>query len=171
MNRCLPGRPFPAIDLPRVGGGRIANAIFAEADITVLNVYRGLHCPRCRRQLTDFLEHMTDFLAAGAQIVSISTDPRDRAEQAVQDWGLGDMPVGYDLTIAAARECGLYISRSIREAEPALFVEAALFIVQRDGTLWGAAINTFPFLRPTAEQILDALDMRRTRTYPPRGDA
>jgi len=56
MSGLLPGRIFPTIDLPRVGGGRIDNTIFAEADrMTVLNVYRGLHCPRCRRQMADFI--------------------------------------------------------------------------------------------------------------------
>lgn len=171
MSRCLPGQPFPAVDLPRVGGGRVDNAIFSAFETTVLNVYRGLHCPRCRAQLGDLTRRQEDFAVAGAQVVSISTDPADRAEQAVRDWALGDMPVGYDLTIDAARGLGLFISRTIREAEPALFAEAAIFLVQRDGVLWGSSVNTFPFLRPTAVQLLDAIETRAARNYPPRGDA
>ena len=31
---------------------------------------------------------------------------------------------------------------------PALFAEAAVFFIQRDGVLWGSSINSFPFLRP-----------------------
>ena len=170
MSRILPGQAFPAIDLPRVGGGRIDNAIFADGAVTILNVYRGLHCPRCRRQLGDFLSHSDAFAAADARVVSISTDDRARAEQSVQEWGLGDMPVGYGLLIDQARELGLFISETIREGEPAFFAEAAVFLVQRDGTLWGSVINTFPFIRPTAEQLLDAITMRRERNYPPRGN-
>lgn len=170
MSGLLPGTTFPAIDLPRVGGGRIDNTIFGKAGITVLNVYRGLHCPRCKRQLGDFVAHADAFAAADAQIVSISTDPADRAEQAVAEWGLGDMAVGYDLDIATARGLGLYISETIREAEPAFFAEAAVFLIQKDGTLWGSAVNTFPFIRPTAEQVLDAIATRAERNYPPRGN-
>jgi len=171
MSGLIPGHLFPAIDVPRAGGGRIDNSFFAEARrMTVLNVYRGLHCPRCRRQLGDFIAHRDAFEAAGIRVVSISTDPEDRAETAVAEWGLGDMPVGYGLGIAEARGLGLYISEAIRESEPTLFVEAAVFLVQPDGVLWGSVVNTFPFIRPTAEQILDAVGMQTERNYPPRGN-
>jgi hypothetical protein len=36
--------------------------------------------------------------------------------------------------------------------------------------LWGSSINTFPFLRPTADQHLDAAGMAKERNYPPLGD-
>ncbi len=165
-----PGQPFPQLDLPRVGGGRLRTADFKPGFITLLNVYRGLHCPRCHRQLDDILANKAGFDALSAEVVSISTDPGDRAEKAVAEWGLGDMPVGYDLPIETARALGLSISETIREAEPAFFAEAAIFFIQRDGVLWGSSINTFPFLRPTAEQLLDALGMAKERNYPPRGN-
>lgn len=166
----VPGHGFPAIDLPKVGGGRLTNADFDAPFMTVLNVYRGLHCPRCKRQLEDFLAHEAEIAAEGLKIVSISTDNAARAAQSVEDWALGDMAVGYDLTIAAARGLGLSISETIREGEPALFAEAAVFFIRPDGTLWGAAVNTFPFLRPTAAQIIDAAQTARSRNYPPRGN-
>ena len=166
----IPGQPFPLLDLPRAGGGRLKAADFKPGFMTILNVYRGLHCPRCQRQLDDILANRARFDAVGVEVVSISTDSRDRAEKTVTEWGLGDMPVGYDLPISTARSLGLYISQTIREAEPALFVEAAVFFIQRDGVLWGSSINTFPFLRPTADQLLDAAEMAKERSYPPRGD-
>lgn len=170
MPQLIPGQPFPAIDLPRVGGGRLTNADFDAPFMTVLNVYRGLHCPRCKAQLADFTAHRGDFDAAGIKVVSISTDPVDRADQAMAEWGLGDMPVGYDLTVAQARALGLFISEAIREGETAFFAEAAVFLIAEDGTLWGSAVNTFPFMRPTAAMILDAAETRRARNYPPRGN-
>lgn len=168
--RPIPGQPFPQLDLPRAGGGRVRTADFRPPFMTLLNVYRGLHCPRCARQLDDIVANRARFDAIGTEVVSISTDPRERAEKAVTEWGLGDMAVGYDLPIATARSLGLYISRTIREAEPALFVEAGVFFIRRDGVLWGSSVNTFPFLRPTAEQLLDAVAMAKERNYPPRGD-
>jgi peroxiredoxin len=169
-NHLIPGQPFPHLDLPRAAGGRVNSGDFKPGFMTLLNVYRGLHCPRCARQLGDIVANKARFDALGVEVVSISTDPRDRAEKAVAEWGLGDMAVGYDLPIATARSLGLFISRTIREAEPALFVEAAVFYIRRDGVLWGSSINSFPFLRPTAEQLLDAVEMASGRNYPPRGD-
>ncbi|MEM0989410.1 MAG: redoxin domain-containing protein [Pseudomonadota bacterium] len=170
MSQLLPGQPFPALDLPRVGGGRLTNADFDGSAMTVLNVYRGLHCPRCKAQLEDFVAHRLEMDAAGIKIVSISTDPQDRAEQAVTEWGLGDMAIGYDLTVAGARDLGLFISEAIREGETAFFAEAAVFMIGSDGVLWGSSVNTFPFMRPTAAMILDAAETRRARNYPPRGN-
>jgi peroxiredoxin len=166
----IPGQPFPDLDLPRVGGGRVRSADFAPPFMTLLNVYRGLHCPRCARQLADIVAHLPEFDALGVEVVSISTDSRERAEKAVAEWGLGDMAVGYDLGIDTARSLGLNISETIREGEPALFAEAAVFFIRRDGVLWGSSINSFPFLRPTAEQLLDAATMAKERDYPPRGN-
>ena len=165
-----PGQPFPQLDLPRASGGRLRMDEFTPGFMTLLNVYRGLHCPRCARQLGYIVANKARFDALGVEVVSISTDSRERAEKAVAEWGLGDMPVGYDLPIGTARSLGLNISQTIREAEPALFAEAAVFFIQRDGVLWGSSINTFPFLRPTADQLLDAAEMASGRNYAPRGD-
>lgn len=170
MSSILPGTPFPKIDLPRVGGGRVTNASFDASFMTVLNVYRGLHCPRCHRQFDDFIANRADLEAAGAKIVSISTDPQDRAEQAVAEWGLGDLEIGHDLSIEGARDLGLFISQAIREGETARFAEAAVFFIRPDGVLWGSSVNSFPFLRPTAAMILDAISTAKERSYPPRGD-
>ncbi len=164
------GQPFPQLDLPRAGGGRVNTGNFRPGFMTLLNVYRGLHCPRCARQLGDIVANKARFDAVGVDVVSISTDSGDRAEKAIAEWGLGDMAVGYDLPIEAARSLGLNISQTIREAEPELFAEAAVFFIQRDGVLWGSSINSFPFLRPTADQLLDAFEMAKERNYPPRGD-
>ncbi len=166
----LPGQAFPHLVLPRVGGGQVDSAAFAAPYMTVLNVYRGLHCPRCKRQLQDFTAHRDQMAAEGLEVVSISTDPQDRAEQAAAEWGLGDMPLGYDLTLDQARGLGLYISEQIREGETAFFAEAAIFLIRADGVLWGSSVNSFPFMRPTAEMILDAVDTAKARSYPPRGN-
>lgn len=171
MPQLIPGQPFPPISVPRVGGGRVDNSLFDAPSMTVLNVYRGLHCPRCKAQLADFAERQEEMAAAGVEIVSVSTDSRERAEQAVSEWALGGMAVGCEMTVAQARDLGVYISKSIRETEPVHFAEAALFFIQPNGVLWGAAINSFPFLRPDAEMILDAVSAARDRDYPPRGDA
>lgn len=165
----LPGTQFPQIDLPKVGGGRLTNADFTAPYMTVLNVYRGLHCPRCKRQMEDFAAHRDALISEGLEVISISTDPRDRAEETASTWTIGDITIGYDLSLDQARGLGLFVSKSIRDGETDFFAESGVFMIQADGVLWGSAINSFPFMRPTAEMILDAVDTAKTRSYPPRG--
>ncbi len=169
MSGLLPGQSFPEIDLPRVGGGRIDNSIFQGAKFTIFNVYRGLHCPRCKKQLQDIIAHMPQFAELDAQIVSVSTDGEDRAEQAVADWELGDLAIGHSLTIDQSRALGLYVSQPIQDSEPRPFAEPGVFIVLQDGTIWGSVVGTFPFIRPNAEQLLDAITIKDKRDYPARG--
>lgn len=164
----VPGSAFPLPDIPLLDGGRLTPARLT-ASLTVLNVYRGLHCPRCRRQMEDFVAAHDAFVAEGVEVISISTDPEARAAEARAHWAIQGMPLGYDLSIGDARAMGCFISQSIREGETDFFAEAALFLLKPDGTLYGAAINSFPFLRPTAEQVLDVASIVRERDYPPRG--
>lgn len=165
----MPGAPFPALDLPRAGGGRFKLHELLAPNFTILNVYRGLHCPRCKKQLQGMIAERATFDAMESVVLSISTDPGDRAEQALADWDLGDMPVGHSLTVEQARALGLYISTSIREGETDVFAEPGVFLIRPDGTLWGAVIGSFPFLRPTADMLIDAMTVARDRNYPPRG--
>ena len=169
MSGLLPGQKFPTIDLPRVGGGRIDNSIFANAKLTILNSYRGLHCPRCKRQLQDFLAHLPEFREYDAQIVTFSTDTPERAAQAAEEWELGEIAVGHSLTLDQARALGLFVSQPVQDSEPRPFAEPAVFIVEQDGTLWGSVTGTSPFIRPTAEQLLDAIKVKTDRSYPARG--
>jgi hypothetical protein len=83
--------------------------------------------------------------------------------------------VGYDFSLAQAREWGLYISTSrgttsIGIEEPALFSEPGVFIVRPDGTLYYGAVQTMPFARPHFDELLAALDFALDKNYPARGE-
>lgn len=165
----LPGTAFPPLDLPRAGGGRITNADLVAPYMMILNVYRGLHCPRCRRQMEDFHGAEPDLEREGIRVVSISTDPAERAVAVTNEWDIGEMPIGYGLSLEQARGLGLFVSQAIRGGETDFFAESGLFMIRPDGVLWGSAVNSFPFLRPTSLMILDAVATAKARDYPPRG--
>ena len=66
--------------------------------------------------------------------------------------------MGFGLSLAAAREWGLYISTSrgttsIGIEEPALFSEPGVFIVRPDATLYYGAMKTMPFARPHFDEL------------------
>lgn len=169
-NRPVPSKPFPELEFPLVGGGTFTLADNHPPFMTVLNVFRGLHCPRCKAQLADFTTHLGQLTELGADLVSVSMDPVERAEKTVADWGLSETRVGYGLSETQARDLGLYISQSIKDTETSLFAEAGLFLIRSDGTYYGGVINTFPFMRPTAAMLLDVLKAA-VGGYPPRGTA
>ncbi len=67
------GAAFPAITVPRLGGGEIAPAVMPGWRLVV--VYRGKHCPLCKPYLKTLDGLIEEFAAAGVQVTAISADP------------------------------------------------------------------------------------------------
>ena len=68
--------------------------------------------------------------------MAVSMDTKDRAQQAKDDWDIGNIPVAYGMTKDDVANWGLYLSTSIKEAELAQFAEPGLFWIKPDGTLY-----------------------------------
>lgn len=171
-----PRQPVPDLTVPLVGGGTWTLSAQQSRNFTMIAFYRGLHCPICRRTMTDLNKRMADFVERGVTAVAISSDGVERAAQTKADWELDNLPVGYDLSIAKAREWGLYISTSrgktsIGIMEPDLFSEPGLFLIRPDMTLFGSIVQTMPFARPYFAEVLSSLDFILKNDYPARGEA
>ena len=166
-----PRTKAPALDLPLLGGGRFNLADRHPRSFTMIVAYRGLHCPICKTYIRDLDRKLDDFAHKGVDVVAISTDTKEQAEQSKSEWGIERLPIAYGLTIEKAREWGLFISASIKENEPALFAEPGLFLVKPDGTLYAASIQTMPFARPSFSDVLAAVDFVPQKNYPARGEA
>ncbi len=171
MSGLRPNTKVPDLEVATVGG-----AVWRLADrnpelFTLIEVYRGLHCPRCHKHLLDLQSKLDRFAERGVEVIAISTDGEERAAEAKESWGLARLTIGYGLTLDRAREWGLYISSAIAEAEPRRFSEPGMFLVRPDATLYSAIYNTTPFNRPHFADVLESLDMVRARNYPARGDA
>ena len=109
-------------------------------------------------------------------MIAISTDGRDRAEQANEQWGLDGLQVGYGLSLDQAGAWGLYISNSrsvtsVGIEEPRQFNEPGLFLVRPDRTLYWAGVQSVPFARPHFDEVLKAVDFIKSKDHPPRGEA
>ena len=172
----MPNQPVPALDLGLAGGERFSLAAEKARQFTMVVFYRGLHCPVCRRYLSELEGLLPEFEKRGVSVVAASSDPQDRAEQTKSTWGLNNLRIGHGLSIDEARAWGLYVSRSIGMTsagvvEPDLFSEPGLFIVRPDGTLYWGTTSTMPFGRPHFKEILQSLDFVIPKNYPARGDA
>ena len=100
----------------------------------------------------------------------MSGDARDRAERARTDWGLEALPIGYGLTSLAMRQWGLYVSKGLHD-EPPAFNEPAFFLVRPNGTLYGAALSSMPYLAVPVAHIVAAIERIRSDDFPARGEA
>jgi peroxiredoxin len=174
--RLMPRQPVPALEFDTLGGGRWSLAGQKPQNFTMIVFYRGLHCPICRRYLSELNGMIGEFDKRGVSTVVASNDTRERAQEAKDKWGLADLAVGYGVPLEKSRQWGLYVSTgrgktSIGVEEPALFAEPGLFLVKPDGTLYWGSISTMPFARPHFPEILAGVEFAVGKNYPARGEA
>ena len=175
VTRLMPRQPVPALRVPTLNGDWDLAAQKPER-FTLVVFYRGLHCPICKTYVGELDKLVAEFAARGAGIQVLSSDTRERAEAARDNWGLANLNLGYGLSTETARNWGLYVSTSRGKTsagieEPALFSEPGLFLVRPDGTLYWGSTSTMPFARPHFREILGALDFVIKNDYPARGEA
>ena len=137
---------------------------------TLLIVYRGKHCPRCKRylgKLNGMLDSWTDIM----DVVVVSADSQEKALADKQEFGW-NFDLCYGLTEVQMRSLGLYVSDPLSEAETThRFAEPGTFAIQPDGGLMLADISNGPASRPDLEELLDGMKFNITNNRPVRGTA
>ena len=176
MSRPKPRSESPDLEVETVNGDTWRLGDKSPQNFTMIVAYRGLHCPICRNYLQELDRNATEFEKRGVEVIALSSDDRERAEQAKRDWQIDNLTVGYGLDLDKAREWGLYVSSgrgktSIGIEEPSRFNEPGLFLVRPDKTLYAASYATMPFARPHLDEILRAIDTIVEKNYPARGEA
>lgn len=171
----LPRQAVPALSVPLLDGTRFTLGEAPAAQFDLLVFYRGLHCPICAKYLLELERLAPEFAQRGVRVVAISTDVQERAQQMADKVSARVVQFGYALSLASAREWGLYISESIGVTsiglqEPARFAEPGVFLVRPHGTLYYGAVQTMPFARPQFQDLLGAIDFALAKNYPARGE-
>jgi peroxiredoxin len=171
----VPRQPVPKLSVPLVGGGRFDLDTETPEKFILIVFYRGLHCPQCRKQLTDLEAKLPEFEKRGVSVVAISPDVPERAEKTKTEWNLPKLRIGHSLDLRTARAYGLWISTSRGKTsagieETSLFNEPGMFLIKPDGTLYCAVVQTMPFARPQFADLLSAIDFVNEKNYPARGE-
>lgn len=171
----MPRYPVPDLNIALTNGGRFVLGATPGDKFDLLVFYRGLHCPICAKYLLELERLSPEFASRGVQVVAISSDDADRAQQMATKVSANGVQFGYGLSLRSAREWGLYISTSrgktsIGIEEPDLFSEPAVYIVRPDGTLYYGAVQTMPFARPQFQDLIGAIDFAVAKDYPARGE-
>lgn len=143
----------------------------ADGRFTLVVFFRGLHCPVCRKQLSDIDRRREELTAAGiGRLVAVSMETPRRSQQLVEEWRL-TMPVAHSLSEQSAREWGLFLSKAIKDGEPDVFAEPGMFALDSDGTVYWSSIATMPFARPALDEVVGGLRFAQDQNYPARGAA
>jgi peroxiredoxin len=161
------GAPMPLVNAAKVGRGELT--IGSGSGWQMVVVYRGQHCPLCRRYLAELNQLLDEYHSIGMEVVVVSADPREKAERETAEVGWR-FPVGYDLTMDQMRLLGLYISepRSTIETDRP-FAEPGLFVVNPKGQLQIVDVSNAPFARPDLRTLLNGLKFLLDNNYPIRG--
>ena len=137
---------------------------------TMLFVYRGRHCPRCKRflnKLNAVLPQWTDVMDVA--VVSADTQDKAIADKAEFGW---DFDLCYGLSVDQMRALGLYVSEPLSDAETTeMFAEPGAFAIRPNGTLMLVDISNGPAARPDLEELLDGMKFNITNDRPGRGTA
>lgn len=163
------GSQIPAMTFQSVGGE--AFSVGGTKDRwTLLVVYRGKHCGRCKPYLTKLESMKADWEKAGFDIITVSADPLEKAQADVDEYGW-TFPVGYGLDETQMRALGLYISSPLSASETDRnFAEPGVYCIRPDGSVLMIAVSNGPSARPDLDQLLDGMIFTIENDRPPRGD-
>ena len=155
------------MEWPTVSGGT-ATAGGDNDRWTMLFVYRGKHCPRCKR----FLNKLNANLSAWKDVldvVVVSADTKEKAmaDQAEFGW---DFDLAYGMDETQMQALGLYVSTPLSDAESDRnFAEPGAFGIRPNGTLMLVDISNGPAARPDLDELLDGMIFNITNDRPARG--
>ena len=163
------GAPVGPMDIETLDNGTVS--IGQSKDRwTMVFVYRGRHCPRCKRflnKLSDALADWTEYM----DVLVVSADTQQKAQLDKEEFGW-QFDLGYGLTEGQMRALGLYVSDPLSEAETTdRFAEPGAFGIRPDGTLMLVDISNGPAARPDLEELLDGMKFNITNNRPVRGTA
>lgn len=167
QTKFLAGAPFPSFSWPTVDGGSVDVA--GTTGWKLLIVYRGKHCPLCKRYFATLDGLLDSFSAAGVAVSAVSADPKEKLEADLAEFKWR-FPVGYGMTTDQMRQLGLYISepRSPQETDRP-FAEPGLFVINPDGRVQIVEISNAPFVRADLAGVLNGIKLIQERNYPIRG--
>lgn len=161
--------PVERMSFPSVDGGEVTIGVPRDR-WTMLFVYRGKHCPRCKRFLKKLNDNLSSWTAV-LDVVVVSSDTREKALADKAEFGW-TFDLCYGLTVDQMRSLGLYVSEPLSEAETTdLFAEPGAFGIRPDGTLMLVDISNGPAARPDLDELLDGMTFNIEKNRPARGTA
>ena len=165
-----PGEKAPNLSFKTLNGSTLSLHDNLSNEMNIVIFYRGLHCPICKEYLVSIQNQLDDYSDANASVTVVSMDSEEKAKKTQLDWGLDKLNIGYGLSLDDAKNWGLFISKSIKEAESDIFCEPGLFVIKKDGSIYMVNISNMPFARPDLSTFSANLKFAQDNQYPVRGN-
>jgi len=162
------GHVLEPMSFPKSGGGEVTVGGVRQ-NWTLLVVYRGKHCPRCKKYL-NILNGMRDqWMEAGFDIAVVSADTKEKAQADQEEFGW-DFDLAYGLLEGQMNTLGLYVTDPLSPSETdRRFAEPGTFVIRPDGSLLLISISNGPSARPELTELLDGMIFTKENDRPPRG--
>jgi len=169
-NNIIPGKKAPSLNIETISGNTWSLDKHLNKSKCMIVFYRGLHCPVCSVFLKQIESQLLEYKKSNTEVIAVSMDNKEKALKVKSDWSIKNLNIAYGLSEENARKWGLYISKSIKEAESDLFCEPGLFIIKEDGTLYLANTSNMPWARPDLTDFPAKLIFAEENNYPVRGN-
>ena len=171
MKNLKPGDKVPELIVDTTKGIKWDLSDNEPENFTMLIIYRGIHCPVCKKYLEELNTKLEDFRDKGVNVICLSANTKELAHKTVEEWNVENLNIGYDFSPEEGRKWGLFVSEGIQDSEPEAFLEPALFLIKPDNTLYSASIQSMPFARPKFDELLRSISFINKDDYPARGRA
>ena len=169
-NNIIPGKKVPSLNIETISGNTWSLDNHLNKSKCMIVFYRGLHCPVCSVFLKQIESQLLEYKKSNTEVIAVSMDNKEKALKVKSDWSIKNLNIAYGLSEENARRWGLYISKSIKEAESDLFCEPGLFIIKEDGTVYLANTSNMPWARPDLTDFPAKLIFAEENNYPVRGN-
>ena len=169
-NNIIPGKKAPSLNIETISGNIWSLDNHLNKSKCMIVFYRGLHCPVCSVFLKQIESQLLEYKKSNTEVIAVSMDNKEKALKVKSDWSIKNLNIAYGLSEENARNWGLYISKSIKEAESDLFCEPGLFIIKEDGTVYLANTSNMPWARPDLTDFPAKLIFAEENNYPVRGN-
>jgi len=162
------GEILKPITTLQLGGGEITIGGVRE-NWSLVVIYRGRHCGRCKKYLKILNDMRQRWRDAGFDVAVVSADPAEKAQADRDEFGW-EFDLGYDLSEEQMATLGVYVSDPLTASETdRRFAEPGVFVLRPDGSLLLIAISNGPSARPDLEELLDGMIFTKENDRPPRG--
>lgn len=162
------GSILERMSFPKLDGGEVTVGGVRE-NWTLLVVYRGKHCPRCKKYLNILNGMRNQWVEAGFDIAVVSADTQEKAAADYEEFGW-DFDLAYGLVEGQMNTLGLYVTEPLSPSETDRpFAEPGTFVIRPDGSLLLISISNGPSARPELTELLDGMIFTKENNRPPRG--
>lgn len=148
MTRLENGKPFPSLQLPRVGGGTVTLPDDLAGDFGVVLVYRGSWCPYCNAQLGAFSRAEENLDDAGIKVVALSVDDEATSSALVDKRHLNFTVAHSADADEVAAALGSYVNDEPR------YLQSTGFVLAPDGTVVNAVYSSGAIGRLVPEDVV-----------------